>query len=295
MRTEKLEMMQLRELTLLGRPGRFWVGGHGPQTLLLLHGAWGGAAGHWSRVWNYFAQHTRVVAPELPGLGDLKAAGYPQLSTYVAWLNALLNRLEIPSVYCIGNSFGASLAWSFAGRSPERCLGLVMVNGMPMRSTPGPLAWFGRRVLGRRWLKQTLMKKTFNLSALPKAFADQQRVPPEIKAVLSAPTDQRIDTFIDCMINGDAAPPPQSPLLVIWGRDDHLPGTSVRKATSLAKSLPGGRLVSIANAGHFPQLEHPLQFADRIDAFVKQTLLAPLRRATRTEPRVSGPLKPVTE
>ncbi len=121
--------VRLQTLHVLGQPAHVFAGGSGSTVLLLLHGGWGGAALHWSRVWDLLGRKCWIVAPDLPGLGDLTQPGRGSFAAYVAWLQALLDALDVDQVVCIGNSFGASLAWSLAGRAPQRVTGLVLVDG----------------------------------------------------------------------------------------------------------------------------------------------------------------------
>jgi len=47
----------------------------------------------------------------------------------------------------------------------------------------------------------------------------------------------------------------RTPTLVVVGRDDRL--TPPKYGRFLADGIPGGRLVEVEAAGHFPQLEQP--------------------------------------
>lgn len=267
MSTESPGVVEQRQLRVLGQPTRVYTGGSGPRALLLLHGGWGGAAMHWSRVWDRLARRVRVVAPDLPGLGDPTQPGCARLADYVTWLNTLLDNLGVREVFCVGNSFGASLAWSFAGRSPERCLGVVLVDGVPMPRTPAPLLWLGRRALGRGLMRLMLRRLSFTPRALSRAFADTRRAPPELQVSLHRTPPTRLETFLDCVIAGDGPPPPRAPALVLWGEADRLPGTGLDAGKRLGATLPGARFVSFANAGHFPQLERPVKFVEAVEAF----------------------------
>lgn len=259
-----------RRVQLLNELARVYVGGAGDRTLLLLHGGWGGAAAHWSRVWHRLARSARVVAPDLPGIGDVTQEGYASLAGYVEWLEGLLDALKIEKVVCVGNSFGASLAWSFAGRLPKRCEGVVLVNGVPMPRTPAPLLWLGQRALGRRWMRSVLRRWSFTPHAVDRAFLNPQLAPPELQATLAQTPERRLETFLDCVIAGDGPPRPRAPVLVLWGESDRLPGTDLDVGAGLATSIPGARFVCLSSAGHFPQLERPEGFATAVESFVER-------------------------
>ena len=260
-------IVEQRHLTVLGKPARVFSGGRGDTTVLLLHGGWEGAAMHWSRSWDLLGQHAQVIAPDLPGIGDVNQPGRASLSEYVDWLDALLTALDVGQVLCVGNSFGASLAWSFAGRHPERCTGVVLVDGAPMPRTPAPLRWLSTFSLGRGLMALAVKKLSFTPRSLRRAFADPTRAPDGLMATLGHTPQVQLDTFVNCMIAGDGPPAPQAPVLVVWGEQDHLPGTSLASGKKLVEKLTGANAYFIADAGHFPQVEHPHMFVRAIERF----------------------------
>ena len=267
MHAAKIAHVRPLHLQVLGQPARVFVGGNGPPTLLMLHGGWGGASMHFSRVWGLLSQHFRIVAPDLPGLGDLTQPGRSCLADYVTWLNDLLDMLGVRQAIVLGNSFGASLAWSFASRSPERCQGLVLVDGFAVPHTPALLGWLGRLAPGRSLMRALVRQVSFRPPLLADAFADPRRAPAELRGWLVDMPQRRLETFVDCLIAGDGSPRPRVPMLVIWGEADHLPGTSLAAGRHRAASLPGALFVPVAHAGHFPQVEQPEAFAAAVDAF----------------------------
>lgn len=266
---ELLSSIQERHLEVFEQDARVYVGGTGAPALLLLHGGWGAAQMHWSRVWNRLARRFKVVAPDLPGLGDPTHRGRGRLSDYVLWLDALLDALEVDKVVCVGNSFGGSLAWSFAGRSPDRCVGVVLVDGIPMPRTPAPLLWLGHSRAGRILMRSMLGSRSFTPKALPQAFANPAQAPDELRRGLADTPPVRLDTFVDCLIEGDGPPDPKAPVLILWGEADHLPGTNVEVGRELSAKTQGAKFVALSNAGHFPQLERAVEFTEALESFVE--------------------------
>ncbi len=262
--------VKAHHLTVQGQPALVHMGGVGREAILLLHGGWGGAHVHWSRVWGRLARGHRVIAPDLPGVGDPDQLGRLRLADYVSWLNDLLHLVDADRAYCIGNSWGASLAWSFAGRSPEHCLGVILVNGLPMPRTPSPLLWLGHRAIGRGLMRAMLNRRSFTPDALRRAFATPDNAPLELQTSLEHTPTRRIETFLDSVIEGDGAPTPRAPIMFLWGEADHLPGTGLAVGKALHAKYPMSRFVHLANAGHFPQIERPSAFAEAIEAFIAQ-------------------------
>jgi len=265
-----MSLIEAQQLSVSGRPAHCFVGGAGP-VLLLLHGGWGGAAMHWSRVWEPLARGLRVVAPDLPGLGDFSQPGLPSLPAYAGWLDALLDGLGASDTVVVGNSFGASLAWSLASRFPRRCRAVALVNGVPMPATPAPLLWAGRTTPGRALLRRLVRRVSFRPELLPRAFADPSRAPAELRATLQAVPPTQLETFVDCLIEGDGAGPPAAARLVLWGERDQLPGTSLAAGRKLATRLGAG-WESFPLAGHFPQLERPEPFVEAVVRFADRSL-----------------------
>lgn len=260
-------VVQQREFEIFGQPARVFVGGTGPA-LLLIHGGWTGASMHWSPVWNQLAKHHRVIAPDLPGLGAPETPVLGSVREYAGWLVALLEKLGVDRAVIVGNSFGASVAWSLAGRAPDLCAGLVLVNGIPMPKTPAPLLWSGRTPFGRAVMRTILRKLSFTPAALPKAFADPSKVPSELSDALSMEEPPLLNPFAMLLIEGDGPPEPRVAPLILWGEEDRLAGTELKTARKLQETHSGSKLALIPRAGHFPQLEAPEAFVAAVEAFL---------------------------
>lgn len=261
--------IRVRQLALSGRPARLFAGGPaGAPALLLIHGGWGGAELHWSQVWERLAARYRVVAPDLPGLGHLEQPALRSVAEYVRWLEALLDALGIARAVCVGNSFGASVAWSLAGRSPERCAGLVLVNGIPMPRTPPLLRRLGESLAGAAIVRSVVRRVAYHPNALARAFVDVRRAPGALSAMLARRGAEIVPRFAALLVAGDGPPQPRIAPLFLWGEGDRLIGTRAEDAGELHASTPGSVLRLIPEAGHFPQLEAPEEFALQLEAFM---------------------------
>jgi pimeloyl-ACP methyl ester carboxylesterase len=56
------------------------------------------------------------------------------------------------------------------------------------------------------------------------------------------------------------------PTLVLWGASDGIVSPAYGRAYSAL--IPGARFELIAGAGHYPEIEQPEAFADRVAAFL---------------------------
>lgn len=255
-------------VTVEGQATRVFVGGRG-ERLLLIHGGWGGASMHWSTVWERLAERFEVIAPDLPGIGRPDQKPLRSVASYAWWLRGLLDALDVPSAWCVGNSFGASVACRFASDFPERCRGLVLVNGIPMPHTPRLLRWLGERPLGHRILRVIERRVAYSPSSLKRGFYDPAHVPDALRDLVRATPRAQLDAIVNAMVCGSASAPRMPAPLLLWGEDDHLPGTSARAARSLHASWPGSTLALVPKAGHLPQVENPTAFIDALTDFVR--------------------------
>lgn len=259
-------LVSATEVRVRGTAARTFTGGAGPA-LLLVHGGWAGAQFHWRTVWEPLAARHRVIAPELPGLGAAEQGSLASVADYAAWLVELLDALGVDRAWCAGNSFGGTVVWSLAGRTPGRCAGVVLVDGVPMPRTPPPLRWLGRTRSGRALMRRLVRRASYEPGAVARAFADVARVPPELREAM-ATWPVIVPRFADLLIAGDGAPAPSAPTLLIFGAADRLPGTSPAAARRLRARLPGATLRFIEHAGHFPQIEAPAAFVAALERFI---------------------------
>lgn len=256
-----------REVTVEGRPAVVHEGGQG-EPLLLIHGGWGGAWMHWAPVWESLAQRFQVIAPDLPGIGRTEQPGLGSLAAYTRWLGGVLDAVGVSSAWCVGNSFGAAVAWDFAGRSPGRCKGLVLVNGTPMPEMPPLVRRIASAPLPRRVMHGLMRKASFSPSTLNRAFVHPQRAPAGLHDVFRQAAPPQLDAVNAVFFQGGTEAPREAQPLIVWGEQDRLMGSDVGAARKLHASLPGSRLVLIPEAGHLPQVENPEAFVEALTAFI---------------------------
>jgi len=96
--------------------------GSGPA-LIMVHGG-GPGAGGWSnyrRNVDHFAQHYRVILPDLPGFAKSdKPAVEGGLLTFMARaIKGLLDALDINRAHFVGNSLGGATTMKFASTTPS--------------------------------------------------------------------------------------------------------------------------------------------------------------------------------
>lgn len=254
------------------------VRGHGVQVarggkgapILLIHGGWAGAQMHWGRVWSRLIESHDVVAPDLPGLGAVNDEPLGSVADYAGWLVELLDALSVDRTALVGNSFGASVAWAMAGRYPDRCSALVLVDGFPMPRTPAPLGLLAK-VPGTRRLACALIRHFIYTEAnVARAFAHLGNVPSDLRRAVKEDWPVIVPRYVDILIAGDGSPSPELAPLLVFGDCDRLPGSQPRDATRWHNRLVGSSLRVVKGAGHFPQIEAPDAFADILEEFLSK-------------------------
>src|SRR4051812_21135209 len=98
-----------RRLDLAGVRTGLLEGGQGPP-IVLLHGV-GSFALEWGLIFPRLAECHRVVAPDLPGLGESEvSAGKRDAAAAVAWLGELIAQTCPEPPTLVGHSLGGGLA-----------------------------------------------------------------------------------------------------------------------------------------------------------------------------------------
>lgn len=248
--------------------------GSGPP-VLLLHG---GALDH--RLWEpqiaELARTHRVVAPDLRGHGASPTPTAP--FRHVDDVAALVRDLRLDPVTVAGVSLGASVAVDLAIEAPELVARLVVsgagASGAEFRD-PATLdllarwAQAGRDRDRERWTA-ILLELGFGPG---RPFAD---VDPAVLAHVARMTDDTLDHHVPD--GAPVLPAPvadvearlptlQVPVLAITGlldSPDHQ-----RMAREVAQAA-GGRVVEVAGAGHYPNLERPDLFTGALQAFLRE-------------------------
>lgn len=103
------------------------TGGKGPA-LVLIHGlpaSWY----EWRGILPALAEHYRVIAPDLRGLGDSsKPQGGYDTHTAAEDIHQLIRSMGIDRVYVAGHDWGAAVGFAYAVRHPQEVLRLAILD-----------------------------------------------------------------------------------------------------------------------------------------------------------------------
>ncbi len=281
--------------THVGIHGHDWAyhrAGDGPQ-LLLIHGVAGSSEG-WAPTSELLARHFNVLAPDLVGHGEsAKPVGDYSLGAYASGLRDLLAVLGIERATLIGQSLGGGIAMQMAYQYPECCERLVLVDSgglgaevswllralaLPGAELVTPLLFPGfvrdwgdavGRFFSRQGLRSARVSESWRAYASLTDADSRRAFVRTVRGVIDA-GGQSVSAADRLYLAAEV------PTMIVWGeRDSIIP---VAHAHAAHDAIPGSRLEIIEGAGHFPQVETPVRFADLVTDFVATTAPATLDR-----------------
>lgn len=228
------------------------------KVLLLVHG-FPADRRLWAHQVSGLSDLRRVVAIDLRGRGKSPAPteGGWSMTTHADDLAETIEALGVDQVDLGGISMGGYIAFAFAHRYPHLLRSLILVS---TRAVADPPEYKTGRVTtaerARRFGTRALAG-----SMLPNLLAEgaSQEVQEEALVMFDdLPGDTSAEDSLAMKDRPDSTPMLSSiavPTLVIEGAGEQLLPAGTAKA--LAEAIPGARLMSIPNAGHFAPLENP--------------------------------------
>lgn len=248
-------------------------GGDGPP-IVLLHGV-GSFAPEWGRVIPELVGSYRVVAPDLPGLGESGApAGRMDPAVAVAWLRDLIAQTCAEPPTIVGHSVGGAIAAHFAIGHGDSVRRIVLVDCSSLgRFRPAPgvvvaLFRYGARpnpANRDRFLRQVLADVERaraewgdKWAALEAYDIDQAKRPS-----VDAANRELVRRIGSRRIAPDQLRRISVPVAVIWGKQDKLMRCRIAEQ---ARERFGWPLYPIDDCGHGPHIERPEAFLDALRA-----------------------------
>jgi pimeloyl-ACP methyl ester carboxylesterase len=124
--------------------------GSGP--LMVLLSGWPQTWHSWRKIMPELAKHFRVVAVDLPGLGDsdFPEAGYDTGSISLH-LDAVLDAFDAIDCTLVTHDIGAWVGYAYAARRPERVKRLALMDAAIPGLVPPELFRFSPETAGRVW------------------------------------------------------------------------------------------------------------------------------------------------
>jgi pimeloyl-ACP methyl ester carboxylesterase len=277
--------MELKTVTLHGRPVEYVETGSGP-VLLLIHGM-AGTCQNWHAVVESLAARHTVIASDLPGHGgSAPCGGDYSIGALAAGLRDLLTALGHTRATLVGHSLGGGIAMQFAYQFPEFTERLVLVSSgglgpevspvlraaaLPgadlfVAATAGAARTAGSAV--GRGLAAVGLRPSVDVAEVARGYASL--ADPERRAAFLATLRSVVGTRGQRVQATDRLYLAEGvPVLIIWGaRDPLIPAHHGQDAHA---AIPGSRLEIFDGVGHLPQLEAPARFVSVLERFIAET------------------------
>ncbi len=230
--------------------------------LVLLHG-WGCNWEIWSPIITTLTEKYQLIIPDLPAFGT---SGNPptvwDLQTYSQWLAEFINQISPQKpVIVIGHSFGAKVASWWAGQQPASLHKLVLVAAAGLPEALSPKQRLQQQALKlipisvKKALPRSLKTKFLKLTG---SADDHLNSTPTQRAILRQTIRQRVN---DALVNISV------PTLLLWGKLDQ--DTPISQAQQFQALIPQAELEIFETAGHFPFVDEPAKFIDRLTTFIE--------------------------
>jgi pimeloyl-ACP methyl ester carboxylesterase len=278
--------MQREEIILHGHRVSYREAGDGP-VVVLIHGITG-SSDTWLDLIEELADDHTVVAPDLLGHGEsAKPRGDYSLGAYASGIRDLLAALGHDRATVVGHSLGGGVAMQMAYQFPERVERLVLVSSgglgrevsLLLRASVLPGSELVLPLLTAQGLVNVTNSVAGAIGRLGlRAGADLE----EIWRGFSSLSDREARSAFIHTLRGIIDPGGQRvsatdrlylaaemPTLIVWGERD--PVIPFRHGLRASEAMPGSRLVSFPDAGHFPYLDNPRRFARALLDFMDET------------------------
>jgi len=250
------------------------------KPVILLHG-WLGSWGLWQETMAYLGAFYRTYALDFWGFGESgKKRDTYAVQDFVGLVNQFMEQLGIENAPLVGHSMGGTVSLSVAIKYPERVCKVVVV-GSPMvgSSLAWPLKLAGRRPIAFMLFNMMGLFRGAMRIASPFICRDP-RFPAMMDRDLSRTTVESFLLSIASLRRTDLRPildKVQAPTLGMYGDKDII--VDPLQWRPMQNGIKNVRIERFPTSGHFPMLEEPTDFSQRLKAFLDE----PISRQSRPQ------------
>ncbi|MBZ9935554.1 alpha/beta hydrolase [Mesorhizobium sp. BR1-1-16] len=216
--------------------------------ILLLHGG-AGPASMVGLAEALSASH-RLILPVHPGFDERPRPEWLHTIHDLATIYlALIERLDLPRVTLVGNSAGGWIAAEMALRRSPRIAGIVLLNAVGIDPKPT-----GKPIVDPLGVPPA--ERATLAFHDPATFAAAPQTPEALERLRRNQQALMVyagDPFMHDPTLRDRLARLDVPAMVLWGASDRI--VEIEYGLSFAASMPGARFETVAEAGHFPQIE----------------------------------------
>ena len=130
------EPITARDATIDNVQLHYLTAGHGPATVILLHG-FAETSRMWRPIIPTLAEKFTVIAPDLPGIGDSSTPDKIDMLEAAKKIHALVRSLKIDKARVVGHDIGLMVAYAYAAQFPNETEKLAVMDAF----LPGVPGW----------------------------------------------------------------------------------------------------------------------------------------------------------
>jgi pimeloyl-ACP methyl ester carboxylesterase len=130
------EPITARDATIDNVQLHYLTAGHGPATVILLHG-FAETSRMWRPIIPTLAEKFTVIAPDLPGIGDSSIPDKIDMLEAAKKIHALARSLNIDKARVVGHDIGLMAAYAYAAQFPNETEKLAVMDAF----LPGVPGW----------------------------------------------------------------------------------------------------------------------------------------------------------
>jgi pimeloyl-ACP methyl ester carboxylesterase len=245
------------------------------KPVILLHG-WLGSWGLWQETMAYLGRYYRTYALDFWGFGESgKKRETYAVQDFVSLVNQFMEQLGIMHAPLVGHSMGGTVSLSVAIRYPER-VSKVVVVGSPIvgSSLAVPLKLAGYRPVAFM-LFNMMGAFRFGMKVASPVICRDERFAQMMDRDLSRTTLESFLLSIASLRRTDLRPMLDQikiPAMGMYGDRDVI--VHPRQWQPMLHGISHAHIERFPTSGHFPMLEEPQQFAERLKTFLDQDATA---------------------
>jgi pimeloyl-ACP methyl ester carboxylesterase len=239
------------------------------KPVILLHG-WLGSWGLWQDTMSFLGRYYRTYALDFWGFGESgKKRETYAVQDFVSLVDQFMEQLGIANAPLVGHSMGGTVSLSVAIKYPQR-VSKVVVVGSPIvgSSLALPLKWAGYRPIAFM-LFNMMGAFRFGIKVASPFICRDERFADMMDRDLSRTTVESFLRSIASLRRTDLRPmlgQINIPAMGMYGDRDVI--VHPRQWEPMKKGISHARIERFPAAGHFPMLEEPQNFSERLKSFL---------------------------
>ncbi len=241
------------------------------RPVILLHG-WLGSWGLWQETMAYLGAFYRTYALDFWGFGESgKKRETYAVSDFVSLVDQFMEQLGIVNAPLVGHSMGGTVSLSVAIKYPQRVSKVVVVGSPMVGSSLAPLLKLaGNRSIAFMLFNMMGVFRTGMRMYSPYICKDP-RFPEMMDRDLSRTTVESFLRSIASLRRTDLTPMLSQikvPAMGMFGDKDVI--VDPMQWQPMQQGIPHAVIERFPMAGHFPMLEEPTAFTQKLKAFLDQ-------------------------